>query len=130
MLSLIGMVGVVAVMVVGWLLLDHSSPLNQASAIDATQEWGRLAEFPKTSSDLRIEVTGSSFTRGFRISFRDTPANVAAWIAASPGPASAVPVTGADGWTVYEYSAGGGATFAEARVSPDGSVVKIETYWS
>lgn len=124
------LLGLLAALVAGWLVLDPGSPLNRGSSIKATREWARLADFPPTVEDLRIETTGSMFTREFKISFRDTPTNVLKWINASPGPSSAMPSTDAGGWRIYNYPAGGGAVFAEVRVSPSGEVVRIRTYWS
>ncbi len=103
---------------------------DQASAIATAREWGRLAEIPATASILTTEALGSSFTREFTITFRDTPGNIRTWIASSPGPASATRSVDDSGWTLYEYPAGGGAAFAEIRVSPEGDVVRIRTFWS
>lgn len=103
---------------------------DQASAIATAREWGRLAEIPATASILKSEALGSSFSREFRVTFHDTPANIRSWISASPGPASATRSVDDSGWTLYEYPAGGGAAFAEIRVSPEGDVVRIRTFWS
>ena len=123
-------IGLVAAVGVGWLLLSHDSPINRASAIEATKEWARLADLPSSKSNLRIQTSGSSFTRTFTVSFRDSPAAIRAWIAASPGPASVAPSTDSSGWQIYTYPAGGGATFSEVRVSPSGDEVQIEASWS
>ena len=123
-------IGLVAAVGIGWLLLSHDSPINRASAIKATKEWARLADLPSTKSNLRIETSGSSFTRTFTLSFRDSPAAVRAWIALSPGPASVAPSTDSSGRQIYTYPAGGGATFSEVRVSPSGDEVHIEASWS
>lgn len=114
----------------GWLIVDPDSPLNRASAIRAAQDWACLDDLPKTATDIEIATTGSAFTREFTISFKDTPANISTWIAASPGPASANPSTNPLGWHVYEYPACDDAVFAEVRVSPTGDQVVIHTYWS
>lgn len=111
-------------------LFYPSSPANQASAIATAREWGRLAEIPATATILKTEATGSAFTREIAVTFRDTPANVRAWIASSPGPSSATRSVDASGWTTYEYKAGGGAQFAEVAVSPAGDEVRIRTFWS
>jgi len=114
----------------GWLILSPNSPINRASALDATKAWARLADFPTTASDLHVETTGNMFTRGFRVSFRDTPTNIRAWLAASPGPATVSPTIDPMGWKVYTYPAGGGAVFSEVHVVPSGDEVRVRTYWS
>ena len=112
------------------MIFDENSPLIRASAISAAKDWACLADLPKTKTDLKIETTGSAFTREFTISFKDTPGNISIWIAASPGPSSIAPTTDASGWQLYEYPACNGAVFAEVRVSPAGDEVVIHTYWS
>jgi hypothetical protein len=98
--------------------------------LDATKKWARLADFPKTASDLRVETSGSMFTREFQVSFQDTAANIRVWLAASAGPASVSPNIDPTGWKVFTYPAGGGAVFSEVRVSPSGEEVRIIASWS
>lgn len=128
-LGLLVAAGLSVIIALAFLFLP-SGPANQASAIATAREWGRLAEIPATASILTSQALGSSFTREFTITFRDTPSNVRTWIASSPGPASATRSVDDSGWTLYEYPAGGGAAFAEIRVSPEGDVVRIRTFWS
>lgn len=121
--------GLAMVIALAFLVFPTGST-HQASAIATAREWGRLVEIPATASILTSEALGSSFTREFTITFRDTPGNIRSWISASPGPASATRSVDDSGWTLYEYPAGGGAAFAEIRVSPEGDVVRIRTFWS
>ena len=129
---LLRMIGFILLAIIGsaWLIFSNDSPINKRSAVRTTVEWARLAELPDSKRDLRVEILGSPFTREFRISFRDEPATISAWIKASPGPASVSPVTDPKGWSVYQYSAGGGANCSEVRVSPSGQEVIVRTCWS
>lgn len=118
------------VMVVTGVVFYFVKAAEETSAIASTQEWARLSDFPLTRKEFQIETLGSAFTREFRITFRDTPQNIKKWLSACPGPASVVPSKDKDGWIIYSYPAGGGALFAEVRISPDGDFVRIRTYWS
>ena len=122
--------GIIVTIGVGWLVLSPESPINRSSAISSTKKWARLADFPETKTDFRIETGGNMFTREFQISFHDSPANIRRWLASSPGPAAVSPTTDPSGWQIYNYPAGGGAVFSEVRVSPSGDEVRIRTYWS
>jgi len=121
--------GVLA-LVVSAIFFASNRPLNRGSAIATAREWARIAEIPTTATDLNIATAGSAFSREFSIRFRDSPANIRAWLSASPGPASTSPTLDSSDWAIYHYSAGGGAQFAEIRVSPAGDQVVIRTYWS
>jgi hypothetical protein len=100
--------------------------------IAATLRWGRLAPFPASATDLRVETSGSMFTREFEASFTAPAADVAAWLAASPGTGTVTPVP--DGSSlVYPITPGGGAQFAQVRLGYiDSSVatVHVRVYWS
>jgi hypothetical protein len=121
--------GLIVVIALAFLVFP-AGRTDQASAIATAREWGRLAEIPATASILKAEAKGSTFTREFAVTFRDTPANIRTWIASSPGPSSATRSVDASGWTTYEYKAGGGALFAIVTVSPAGDEVRIRTFWS
>jgi len=114
----------------GWLLLSSQSPLNRASAIEASCEWARLAPFPPSASRPQIEVRGSMFTREFRISFSASPDDVQTWLQNSPGVLDAKVIEGEDGEVIYAIQPGGGAQFAELRLSSDKRTISIRTYWS
>ncbi len=103
---------------------------DRASAISLTREWARLAPFPETAKNLSIVVTGNIFTRGFKVSFRAPSADVQAWLAQSPGTKDLEPTMRPDGSRHYKIQPGGGAQFAELVVSPDGTEVRIRTFWS
>jgi hypothetical protein len=121
--------GLVVIVAVAFMTFPPG-PSKQESTLATAREWARLAGIPATASILKIETTGSAFTREFSVTFRDSPANIRGWISASPGPASATRSVDDSGWTLYEYPAGGGAAFAEIRVSPEGDVFRIRTFWS
>lgn len=124
------LLGLAAAVVIGFYFFASPERLDRDSAISTTKEWARLDDFPASARILNVETTGSAFTRELTLSFQDTPENIRSWIAASAGPASAEPTIDADGWTVYHYPAGGGAQFAQIRVSPSGTEVRIRAYWS
>lgn len=125
----IGVAGVLA-LVISAIFFVSNRPQNRDAAIATAREWARISEIPATATDLNIATAGSAFSREFTISFRDSPANIRVWLSASPGPASANPALDSSDWTIYRYSAGSGAQFAEIRVSPAGDRVVIRTYWS
>jgi hypothetical protein len=114
----------------GWLIFAVNSPLNRSSAVSTTYEWARLRPIPDTAVDVSVQALGSMFTREFRISFTAPSADVASWLASSPGTKEAVPERQQDGTMVYGIKPGGGAQFAEVTVSEDESRVVIRAYWS
>ena len=118
------------IIAVVWMLPSSGGHPYRNSALATSQEWARVARIPQTATSLNVEAKGSAFSREFEITFRDKPVNISTWISASPGPSSTTPSVDDSGWTVYSYAAGGGAVFAEIRVSPQGDEVQIRTYWS
>ncbi|HEX5244416.1 MAG TPA: hypothetical protein VFW23_14230 [Tepidisphaeraceae bacterium] len=118
--------GIAAILIL-FLVAGHF--LDQDSPISAALEWARLAPFPSSARDIKIEKDGGMFTREFTISFTAAPDDVSRWIKASPGPASASRTS--DGSvTIYSIKPGGGASFAEVRVDEKTGRVVIHTYWS
>ena len=113
-----------------WYVLDHDSPHNQASAIEAVREWARLAPLPESATGLDIQTTGTMFTREFNIEFTAPAADILAWLEKSPGPSAAKLRQDPDGTVIYEIDAGGGAQFAEVRVLKNGTIVRIKAFWS
>lgn len=117
----------IAALLILFLVVGHF--LDQDSAISATLQWARLAPFPASARDRKIETDGGLFTSEFTISFTAPPGDVSRWIKASPGPASASHTS--DGSvTIYSITPGGGASFAEVRVDEKTGRVIIHTYWS
>lgn len=123
--AILGLVG-------GWYLLSESSPLNRASALKVTKEWGRLADFPAHSRIAKLDVQGSMFTRGFVVIFEAPAAEVEQWIKDSPGLSDAKTTTTVqeDGSTLYQVTPGGGAQFAEVLISASKKLVRIHVFWS
>ena len=58
---------------------------ERRQAMNLTLEWGRLATFPPSASNLTIKVEGGFFTRTFRSSFRAPRRDLDIWIKESPG---------------------------------------------
>jgi hypothetical protein len=116
--------------VVGWMLVSSESPLNRASAIKVTREWARLAPLPPSATKPEIEVRGGMFTREFVISFSAPSDEVQAWLQSSPGIRDAKITQESDGGVTYTIAPGGGAQFAELRLSADRRGVTIRAYWS
>jgi hypothetical protein len=128
---LLGICAVFLILVGGWFVLSAASPLNRPSAIRTTLEWARLAPFPVPSSSLHVEVSGSPFTRQFRISFAGEPQKIQEWIEASPGTRGLQPLSERDsaGWLVYSIEPARGL-IAEVHLSPDKRQVIVIAVWS
>jgi len=103
--------------------------VNKESAIDTTIAWASLAPLPVSHSGVDVEVTGSIFTRGFRVSFSTAPDQLESWLSASEGIADADLYQEGD-FDRYAIRPGGGAMFAEVRVNRYSGDVYIRTFWS
>jgi hypothetical protein len=110
--------------------LSPDSSRNQASALDATREWGRLDPLPPSAQQLTIATHGSMFTREFRISFVAPPEDIEAWLKSSPGTREAIVTTPSPGVRLFRITPGGGAEFAEVTVDDALRRVSIHVYWS
>jgi hypothetical protein len=99
------------------------------SAIETTREWARLAPLPVSKSEVDVEVTGSIFTRGFRVSFSAASDQLESWLSASEGIADAEIYKEGD-FDRYAIRPGGGAMFAEVSVNRYTGDVYIRTFWS
>ena len=113
-----------------WMVFSPESPLNRPSALATTREWARLEEFPKTARRIHIETRGSMFTREFIVTFEAPAADVCEWLEKSEGTRAATAARMDDGWNRYSIKPGGGAQFAEVKISSDGIKVRIHVYWS
>jgi hypothetical protein len=120
-------VGVVIVLVVLVLLFKWHEGRQEMAL---TLEWGRLAPFPASATDVRVSTEGSMFTRGFRAHFVAPRADVDAWLAASPGPRSATKEAVGKSRTKYVITPGGGAGWAELTVDEATGTVDVYVYWS
>jgi hypothetical protein len=118
---------------ISWLAYSFLSPdssRNQAGALDATLEWGRLAPLPPSAHHLNITVHGNMFTREFRTSFVASPEEIEEWLRTSPGIVDAVATTPSLGVRHFHIKPGGGAEFAEVTVDDTEHRVLIHVYWS
>jgi len=70
------------------------------------------------------------FTREFLISFSAQPDEIQTWLQNSPGILDAEAIEEDGGGWIYAIKPGGGAQFAELRLSPDRRRVSIRAYWS
>jgi hypothetical protein len=113
-----------------WFVFDAESPLNRESVVSATREWARLDPFPSSTRNMRLETTGSLFSREFAVEFDAPKADVQKWLSSSPGTSESTPLHQADGSLRFEIKPGGGAQFASIIVSRDGTHVRIRAYWS
>jgi hypothetical protein len=100
------------------------------SAIETTLEWARLAPLPVSMAKVHVEVTGSMFTREFRLTFRAQPDVVDEWLKSSDGILDAEMSKHANMLIKYAIHPGGGAQFAQVIVYPKIGQVEIRAYWS
>jgi len=108
------------------------SSVPEEEALALAREWARLAPFPGSATNLRVEVAGSAFTREFIIEFEAPLADIDAWWAASSGTAQVQRTKQSTGVWVFAVDPGGGAQFAEVVLEERGTVgkVRVRTYWS
>jgi hypothetical protein len=102
---------------------------NFRSALDTTREWARLAEYPASANDFRVQTAGSMLTREFTVTFTASLNDIDDWLKRSPGTAEITPViTGSV--RKYEIEPGGGAVGAEVEVDDGSGTVTINVCWS
>jgi hypothetical protein len=103
--------------------------LDVPNAIETTQTWARLDPFPASATNLIVTTEGGMFSRAFTITLNAPPTDIAAWLASSPGTASAtVETTGT--LRRFAIEPGGGAQGAHVTVDDATNLVTIGTYWS
>ena len=119
-----------SLILLGWSLFGVGSPFHRASALRVTCEWARLDPIPRSATNIRFASKGSMFTREFDVSFSAPPEDIERWIDHSPGTSSSTPTINKNGTAIYAIVPDGGAAFAEVRVSKNGGIVRIHTYWS
>ncbi len=100
----------------------------QASMLECTLEWARLAPIPESREQFAIATEGGPATRAFRTSFVLPDADLKDWVEASPGLRDAG--VEMEGVKNYAIEPGGGAMYAEAVVDFDSGLVMVYTYWS
>ena len=113
-----------------WLVFDTESPLNRESAFATVYEWARLSPIPNSSTNVSISAGGTMFSRAFTLEFDAPKADISSWLSNSPGTIGVTPTTTPKGEAHYQIDPGGGAQKAELFVSPDGTHVRVYTYWS
>jgi hypothetical protein len=109
---------------------DNQDPAKQKEMVAIILEWGRLAPFPATATNIAIETDGGSSTRSFRASFIASRQDIQAWIKESPGLNEATVEESSNNKTIYTITPGGGANMAEVTI--DYSLNKVDIYvsWS
>jgi len=89
-----------------------------------------VAPLPVSMVKVHVEVTGSMFTREFRLTFRAQPDVVDEWLKSSDGILDAEMSKHANMLIKYAIHPGGGAQFAQVLVYPKIGQVEIRVYWS
>ncbi len=107
---------------------NNQDPSAQASMLECTQEWARLAPVPDSKEQFTISTEGGPFTRAFRASFVLPEDDLKDWVEASPGLRDAG--VEMEGIKNFAIEPGGGAMYAEAVIDFDSGLVKVYTYWS
>ncbi len=123
----------VLVVVLGASFYSFNRQDNVDSAIKATREWGRLAPFPESASDLDVVTEGSMFTRAFRVTFQAPLDDIEQWIESSPGLEESTVEMIHTGTSKYVIEPGEGAAYAEVVITVLGDgmgLVEIYAYWS
>jgi hypothetical protein len=126
----------VAFVVYACLFLAHSNSRdNQTSAkqdemMAFVLEWGRLAPFPTSATNVSIKTEGNIFTRSFQASFTAPKQDIRSWVEASAGINESQPEKLSDGKLKYTISPGGGASKAEVIIDYDLNQVVIYVSWS
>lgn len=134
-LAIVGAVFVCLLALLGFLLIssntrDNLDPVKQKEMMSLMLEWGRLAPFPLSASDVSIQAEGSSFTRSFRASFIASRQEIETWIINSPGLNKAIPTQLSDSKVQYKIVPKDGTNKAEVII--DYALNKVEIYvsWS
>lgn len=96
----------------------------------AVLEWGRLAPFPESARDFRIQTEGSMFSRAFRVSFTAPIADIDRWLGESPGTRDVAPERPGANVRRFLISPGKGAQKAEITVEDSTGEVRVYVAWS
>lgn len=102
---------------------------HDRDAIHTIRAWARLVELPATARDIRVQTSGSPFTRDFTVTFVAAREDVEAWLHQSPGTTGLTPRTEGS-IQKYDIQPGGGAQHADLEFDPHTGAVKIRAYWS
>ncbi len=107
---------------------DNRNSIKQEDMMGILLEWGRLAPFPASATNILIETEGSSFTRSFRASFVAPEQDIQDWIKSSPGLNNTTAEELPHNQVWYSILPGGGANKAEVTI--DYGLNKVEIYVS
>lgn len=108
--------------------IDNRNSKRQAEMMALILEWGRLAPFPDSASDISVQTEGNSFTRSFRASFVAPNSDIEKWVLASPGLIESNRQELSSNRLKYIVVPGGGANQAEVII--DFGVNKVDIYVS
>jgi hypothetical protein len=108
---------------------DNQDHAKQAEMMALVLEWGRLAPFPASATNISIKTEGSSFTRSFRASFIATKQDIETWMNDSPGINEATPEEISKNKVQYIIEPGGGANWAEVTIDFASDKVEIYVSW-
>ncbi len=110
--------------------LDNQNSVKQDEMMRIVLEWGRLAPFPASATNISIKTEGSSFTRSFHASSIAPKDDIQIWLSSSPGLQGTTAEEVSDNTVRYSISPGGGANLAEVTI--DHSLNKVDIYvsWS
>lgn len=107
---------------------DNQNRAKQKEMMTIVLEWGRLAPFPASATDVSITTEGSSVTRSFRASFIAPKQDIHKWIKESSGINEATPEELSGNKVKYIIVPGGGANRAELTI--DYALNKVDIYVS
>jgi hypothetical protein len=110
--------------------LDNMNSVKQEEMLGIVLEWGRLAPFPVSATNISIETEGSSFTRSFRASFIAPKEDIQDWLSSSPGLQETTAEEVSDSIVWYSIKPGGGANRAEVTIDYGLNKVEIYVSWS
>jgi hypothetical protein len=110
--------------------IDNRNSARQDEMMALVLEWGRLAPFPNSASNVSIQTDGSSFTRSFRASFVAPRQDIEMWVLASSGLSEASPSEISDSQVKYIITPGSGANKAEVIIDFNINRVDIFVSWS
>lgn len=130
--SIVFLVGAIAVAVLFFSsnARDNQNPAKQKEMMSSVLEWGRLAPFPASATNVSIATEGSSFTCSFRASFVASKQDIQTWIKQSPGTVGVTPQQFADNKVMYTIAPGSGANRAEVKIDFNLNQVDIYVSWS
>jgi hypothetical protein len=126
---LVGLVAFAGVFFVSSNSRDNQDPAKQKEMMALVLEWGQLAPFPASATNVSIETEGNSFTRSFRASFVAPKAGIQSWIKESPGLNGTTPEELSANKVQYIIVAGGGANKAEVTIDYVLNQVEIYVSW-